>query len=168
MKGLLAASQAIDWINQKVGQSIAWLILLVTLISAGNALSRKIINLSSNGLLEIQWYLFGAVFLLAAGYTLLTNSHVRIDVIASRFGPRTQAWIDLLGYSLFTLPLVGFMVWHGWDFAYQSFLINEYSADQGGLLRWPAKALISLGFALLGLQIISEMIKKLNVLRSAP
>lgn len=168
MKGLLAASQAIDWINRKVGQSIGWLILLVTLISAGNALSRKVLNLSSNGLLEIQWYLFGAVFLLGAGYTLLTNSHVRIDVLASRFGTRTQAWIDLLGYSLFTMPLVGLMVWYGWDFAYQSFLINEYSADQGGLLRWPAKALISTGFALLGLQVTSEMIKKINQLRSTP
>ncbi len=166
MKGLLAASQLIDWVNRKVGESIKWLILLVTLVSAGNALSRKLLNISSNGLLEIQWYLFGAVFLLGAGYTLLTNSHVRIDVLASRFGSHTQAWIDLLGYSLFTLPLVGFMMWYGWDFAYQSFLVNEYSADPGGLLRWPAKALIAAGFGLLGLQVISEMIKKINVLRS--
>jgi len=168
MNGLLAASQAIDSLNRKVGRSLGWLVLLVTLVSATNALTRKLLNLSSNGLLEIQWYLFGAVFLLGAGYTLLTKSHVRIDVLSSRFSPRTQAWVDLIGYTLFTVPLIGFLMWHGWEFAYQSFLINEYSADQGGLLRWPAKALIPLGFALLGLQVISEMIKKLAELLHTP
>lgn len=165
MKFLLKISAAIDSLNGVVGKTVAWLVLVTTLISAGNAISRKAFNLSSNGWLEIQWYLFGAVFLLGAAYTLKENAHVRIDIVAQRLSPKTQVWIDILGHVFFMLPLIGFVMIHGWDFAYRSYLTNEYSPDVGGLIRWPAKALIVLGFGLLGLQVCSEMIKKVAMLR---
>lgn len=148
-----------------MGATLGWLILITTLVSAYNAVVRKAFDSSSNGLLEIQWYLFGAVFLLGAAYTLQQDAHVRIDILSSRFSAKTQAWIDLFGHTLFTLPLIGFVVASGWDFAYQSYLINEYSADSGGLLRWPAKALIVVGFLLLGLQVGSEIIKNIATLK---
>ena len=144
---------------------MGWLILLTTLVSAYNALVRKAFDYSSNGLLEIQWYLFSAVFLLGAAYTLQQNAHVRIDVVSNRFSERTRAWIDIAGHVLFTLPLIGFVVVSGWEFASASFLVNEYSPDSGGLIRWPAKALIVVGFVLLGLQVCSEIIKKLAILK---
>ena len=165
MNTLLALASWIDWLSIKVGRAVGWLILLTTVISAYNALARKAFDFSSNGLLEIQWYLFGAVFLLGAAYTLQQNAHVRIDVVSNRFSERTRACIDIAGHVLFTLPLIGFVVVSGWDFAHQSFLVNEYSADTGGLIRWPAKALIVVGFMLLGLQVCSEIIKKLAILK---
>lgn len=164
MNALLAIAKCIDWLSIKIGRTVGWLILLTTLVSAYNALARKAFDHSSNGLLEIQWYLFGSVFLLGAAYTLQQNAHVRIDVVSNRFSERTRAWIDIAGHVLFTLPLIGFVVVSGWDFAYESFLVNEYSPDPGGLIRWPAKALIVIGFMLLGLQVCSEIIKKVAIL----
>lgn len=160
-------SAGIDRVNHLVGRSVGWLILLTTLICAYNALVRKAFNSSSNAFLEIQWYLFGAVFLLGAAYTLKENAHVRIDILSSRFGLRTRLWIDILGLLLFTLPMVAFVIVHGWTFFENSYLINERSADAGGLLRWPAKGMIVLGFVLLGLQIFSELIKNFKQLRES-
>ena len=163
MNTLLGISNRIDWLNTKLGVAVGWLILITTVVSAYNAVARKAFDTSSNGMLEIQWYLFGAVFLLGTAYTLQQNAHIRIDLLSSRFSEKTRAWIDIAGHVLFTLPLIGFVIVHGWEFAYQSFLINEYSPDPGGLIRWPAKALIVLGFALLGLQVLSELIKKVHL-----
>ncbi|MDH4395716.1 MAG: TRAP transporter small permease subunit [Limnobacter sp.] len=160
MNGLLAVSCWIDKINDWVGRSVGWLILLTTLICAYNAIVRKAFDISSNAFLEIQWYLFGAVFLLGAAYTLKENAHVRIDILSNRFSEKTRLWIDIIGLLVFTLPLVGFVLVHGWTFFHNSYLINESSADAGGLLRWPAKGLIVIGFTLLGLQILSELVKK--------
>lgn len=160
MNFLLRFSKFVDRLNDLTGKAVGWLILIMTLICAYNAVVRKVFSVSSNGFLEIQWYLFGAVFLLGSAYALKENAHVRIDVLASRFSLRTQVWIDILGFVLFILPLVGFVVIHGYEFVYNSYVVNEYSADPGGLIRWPAKALIVIGFSLLGLQVISELIKK--------
>lgn len=165
MNALLAISNRIDWLSAKIGLAVGWLILLTTVVSAYNAVVRKTFDTSSNGLLEIQWYFFGAVFLLGAAYTLQQNAHVRIDVLSNRFSEKTKAWIDIVGHVFFTLPLIGFIVFSGWHFAYESFLINEYSPDPSGLIRWPAKALIVAGFVLLGLQVCSEIIKKIAVLK---
>lgn len=167
MNALLGISNRIDWLNAKVGVAVGWLILITTVVSAYNAVVRKAFDTSSNGMLEIQWYLFGAVFLLGAAYTLQQNAHVRIDLLSSRFTEKTRAWIDIVGHVFFTLPLIGIVIVHGWDFAYQSFVVNEYSPDSGGLIRWPAKALIVLGFTLLGMQVFSELIKKLATLHNA-
>ena len=145
--------------------AVGWLILITALVSAYNAVVRKAFDISSNGLLEIQWYFFGAVFLLGAAYTLQQNAHVRIDIVSGRFSEKTRAWIDITGHVLFTLPLIAFVVASAWDFTYQSFLINEYSPDPGGLIRWPAKALILIGFSMLGLQVCSELIKKIAIVK---
>lgn len=166
MNGLLAMSRWIDNINDWVGRSVGWLILLTTLVCAYNAIVRKAFDLSSNAFLEIQWYFFGAVFLLGAAYTLKENAHVRIDILSNRFSEKTKIWIDVIGLILFTLPMVGFVLVHGWSFFLNSYLIHESSADAGGLLRWPAKGLIVIGFGLLGLQIFSEIIKKVASLQA--
>jgi len=164
LNALLVFARWIDWLSIKIGRAVGWLILLTTVISAYNALARKAFDYSSNGLLEIQWYLFAAVFLLGAAYTLQQNAHVRIDVASNRFSERTRAWIDITGHVLFTLPMIGFVVVSGWEFAFASYSVNEYSPDTGGLIRWPAKALIVIGFLLLGLQVCAEIIKKLAIL----
>ena len=165
MKPWLILAHRIDAVNERVGRAVTWLVLAATLISAANALARYGFNLSSNAWLEIQWYLFGAIVLLAAGYTLKHNGHVRIDVIYGRFSARTRAWIDLLGALLFLLPLCGLMVWLSWPGFVESLQSGETSPDAGGLLRWPVRLLIPLGFALLGLQGISEAIKRIAFLR---
>lgn len=164
MKGLLYISQKIDQLNGKVGFVVGWLVLVTTLISAYNAVVRKTFNMSSNGLLEIQWYLFGAVFLLGAAYTLKENAHVRIDLLVQHLPVKVQLWIDILGYVFFMLPLIVFITRNGFDFALKSLQVNEYSPDVGGLIRWPAKSLIVIGFGLLGLQMLSELIKKIAML----
>lgn len=166
MKALLRFSRGIDWINIKIGIAVGWLILVTTLISAYNAVMRKTFDISSNGLLEIQWYFFGAVFLLGAAYTLQQNAHVRIDIVSSRFSEKTRAWIDIIGHVLFTLPLIGFIMVSGLSFVQESYLVNEYSPDPGGLIRWPAKALILVGFFLLALQVLSEILKKFEFLQT--
>ncbi len=165
MKALLALSRAIDGVNEAIGRAAAWLVLVATLISAGNAIMRYGFSISSNAWLEIQWYLFGLIFLLGAGYTLKHNGHVRIDVIYGRFSPRTQAWVDLLGGLLFLLPMSGLIAWLGWGFFTASFAVGETSPDAGGLLRWPIKLVVPLGFALLFLQGISEVIKRVAFLK---
>lgn len=164
MRTLLRLAHLIDALNARIGRAVYWLVLLTALISAGNAISRKAFDLSSNAFLEIQWYLFAAIFLLAAGYTLQRNEHVRVDILSSRLGPRGQAWIDLLGTVCFLLPFAGLVLYHGWPFFWQSFQSGEHSNNPGGLLLWPAKALIPAGFALLLLQGMAEAIKRTGFL----
>jgi TRAP-type mannitol/chloroaromatic compound transport system permease small subunit len=161
---LLGLSRAIDWINGHIGRLAYWGVLIAVLISAGNAMVRYVFDTSSNAWLEIQWYLFSAVFLLCAGYTLLRNEHVRIDVIAGRLSKRTQTWIDILGSALFLLPMAAVIGWLSWPLVADSYLRHEISGDAGGLLRWPVKILIPIGFALLGLQGLSELIKRVAFL----
>lgn len=162
---LLGIARAIDAVNERIGRAVLWLVLAVTLISAANALMRYGFGMSSNAWLEIQWYLFGAIFLLAAGYTLKHNGHVRVDVLYGRWPPRARAWVDLLGAALFLLPLCVLMVWLSWHGFIESFQRGELSSDAGGLIRWPVRLLIPLGFALLGLQGVSELIKRVAFLR---
>jgi TRAP-type mannitol/chloroaromatic compound transport system permease small subunit len=171
LKVLLRLSAFIDALNKHIGQTVYWLILLAVLVSAGNASIRYTLDTSSNAWLEVQWYLFSAVFLLCSGYTLLQNEHVRIDIISARFSKRTQAWIDLLGCLLFLLPMSIIIMWLSWPMVADSYVRHEISGDAGGLLRWPVKILIPIGFLLLTLQGLSEMIKRaafLMGLRSEP
>jgi TRAP-type mannitol/chloroaromatic compound transport system permease small subunit len=162
---LLRMSRLIDAVNERVGHAIYWLILAAVLVSAGNATIRNAFDTSSNGWLELQWYLFSAVFLLASGYTLRHNEHVRIDVIIGHLSPRKRAWIDLVGGLLFLLPMATIILVLSWPMVIESVVRNEFSADAGGLLRWPVKLLIPLGFLLLVLQGLSEIIKRAAFLR---
>jgi TRAP-type mannitol/chloroaromatic compound transport system permease small subunit len=164
MTALLRLAHLIDALNERIGRAVSWLILATVLISAGNAIMRKAFNLSSNAFLEIQWYLFAAVFLLAAGYTLKQNEHVRIDVIAGRFGKRAQAWIDILGSLLFLLPMTLIVLYYAWPFFLNAFTSGEHSGNPGGLILWPAKLLIPIGFILLLLQGLAEIIKRIGFL----
>lgn len=161
---LLKLSQLIDVLNERVGKGAFWLVLIMTVISAGNASYRFIFDDSSNGLLEIQWYLFSAIFLLCAAYTLQKNEHVRIDVISSRFSARGLAVIDIIGTIFFLLPMVITVLWLSLPLVAESYRINEYSANAGGLIRWPVKILLPIGFTLLALQGISELIKRIAFL----
>ncbi|NJM43155.1 MAG: TRAP transporter small permease subunit [Brachymonas sp.] len=165
MTGLLSLSGLIDRLNTLIGKLSMWLVLLTTLISAGNAIVRKAFDISSNGLLEIQWYLFAAVFLLGAGYGFLKNSHVRIDFISSRLSARTRNWIDVGGIVLVLFPLCILLILLSWPFFMSAFNSGEMSQNAGGLIRWPAYLLIPVGFALLALQGVSELIKRLAFLR---
>ena len=165
MKALLRISGWIDALNDGIGRIVYWLVLVAVLVSAGNALSRYTLNMSSNAWLEIQWYLFSAIFLLGAGYTLRHNEHIRIDVISSRLPLRVQAWIDVFGTLFFLLPVVVYVYWASWPMVEDSFLRHEMSTDAGGLVRWPAKLLIPIGFGLLALQGVSELIKRIAFLR---
>ncbi|OIP19670.1 MAG: C4-dicarboxylate ABC transporter substrate-binding protein [Comamonadaceae bacterium CG_4_9_14_3_um_filter_60_33] len=160
MTPLLALSRLIDKITTGVGKFTMWLILATTLISAGNAIVRKIFNVSSNGLLEIQWYLFAAVFLMGAGYGFLNNSHVRIDFIATRLSARTRNWIDVIGIVGVLFPFCILSVALSWPLFTNAFASGEMSQNAGGLIRWPAYGLIPLGFGLLMLQGVSELIKR--------
>jgi len=158
-------ARAIDALNICVGRTVSWLVLVAVLVSAGNALARYGFDLSSNAWLEIQWYLFSAIFLLGAGWTLLRNAHVRIDVLSSRASKRTRAWIDILGGLLFLLPMAILILYFSWPMFVQSYVGHEISSDAGGLVRWPVKLLIPAGFALLALQGVSELIKRIAFLR---
>ena len=160
MGPLLNASKTIDAINAKVGKFTTWLILATTLISAGNAIVRKSFDMSSNALLEIQWYLFAAVFMLGAGYGLLKNTHVRIDFISSKLSHRTRNWIDALGFIFVLTPFCLISIYLSWPMFTQALMSGEMSQNAGGLVRWPAYALIPLGFFLLQLQGLSEMLKR--------
>jgi TRAP-type mannitol/chloroaromatic compound transport system permease small subunit len=162
---LLALSRWIDRASEWIGRWVAWLVLAAVLISAINAAVRKAFNTSSNAYLEIQWYLFAAVFLLAAGYTMLRQEHVKIDVISGRFSKRTQIWIDIIGLACFVLPLVWVVIHLSLPLAIRAYQMNEYSSNAGGLIRWPVFALLPLGFGLLGMQAISELIKRIAFLR---
>lgn len=165
MNALLALSRAIDSVNRRVGRAVTWLILLAVLISATNATVRKLFNVSSNAWLELQWYLFGAVFMLASGYTLLKNEHVRVDVLASRFSRRTQLWIEIFGVLFFLLPACSLIMWLSWPYFMDSLVNNEQSSNAGGLIRWPAKLILPVGFALLVAAGVSHLIKCIGCLR---
>jgi len=143
---MLALSRLVDRLNALIGRMVLWLILLCTLISAINAAVRKAFNLSSNAYLEIQWYLFAAVFLLGAGYTLLKDEHVRIDAVSQRFSRRTQVKIDVVGLTVFLLPLCGWVLWQSMPLVIQAYTTGEVSTNAGGLIRWPVYALIPAGF----------------------
>jgi TRAP-type mannitol/chloroaromatic compound transport system permease small subunit len=167
MKLFMALSRLIDAVNEGVGRIVAWLVLIAVLVSAGNAAMRYSFSLSSNAWLEIQWYLFSAIFLLAAGYTLAKNEHVRVDVLSGRLSARAQAWIDLFGGLMFLMPAALIILYLSWPMFAQSYAIGEVSPDAGGLMRWPVKLLIPVGFTLLVLQGISEIIKRIAFLRGA-
>jgi TRAP-type mannitol/chloroaromatic compound transport system permease small subunit len=165
MNLLLRISRAIDWLNERVGRAILWLVLAAVLISAANATVRKLFNVGSNAFLEVQWYLFSAIFLLCAGYTLLRNEHVRIDVLVHRFSKRTQMWIDIFGIVVFLLPAAALIGWLSWPLFVKAYLSGEMSENAGGLIRWPAYLLMPVGFLLLVLQGISELIKRFAFLQ---
>jgi TRAP-type mannitol/chloroaromatic compound transport system permease small subunit len=165
MNFLLRLSHAIDWLNERVGRVVYWLVLIMVLISAGNATSRYALNIASNAWLELQWYLFAAVFLLCSGYTFLHNEHIRIDVIASRFSRRTQIWIDIFGTVVFMLPVTGYILWLSWPVFVNAWTSGETSMNAGGLIRWPVRLLVPAGFFLLTLQGISELIKRVAYLK---
>jgi TRAP-type mannitol/chloroaromatic compound transport system permease small subunit len=165
MSGLLSLSSLIDRLTTLIGRLSMWLILATTLISAGNAIVRKAFDMSSNGLLEIQWYLFAAVFMLGAGYGFLKNSHVRIDFISSRLSDRTRNWIDIAGILLVLFPLCILLITLSWSPFTSAYTSGEMSQNAGGLIRWPAYMLVPVGFALLMLQGISELIKRIAFLR---
>jgi len=162
---LLKISALIDRLTNAIGRWVAWLVLAAVLISTGNAISRKAFNLSSNAYLEIQWYLFAAVFLLAAGYTLLRQEHVKIDVISGRFSKRTQIWIDIVGICVFLLPFVCFIIKLAMPLVINAFVTHEMSSNTGGLIRWPVFALLPAGMFLLGVQALSELIKRIAYLQ---
>ena len=165
MQALLKFSRAVDWLNTQVGKWVIWLILASTVISGVNAVVRKVFNTSSNAFLEVQWYLFAAAFLLAAGYTLLNGEHVKIDVISGKFSKRTQIWIDVFGFVFFLGPVCAAILWYGFPFFLQGLRSGEMSSNAGGLIRWPVYLMIPLGFALLTLQGVSELIKRLAFLQ---
>ena len=164
METLLAFSRAVDWVTERIGKLTIWCVLVAVLISAANASVRYAFKTSSNAWLEIQWYLFSAIFLLCAGYTLLRNDHVRIDVISGHLSKRAQAWIDIIGSIFFLLPMAIIIGWLAWPFFVDSFQRDEMSGNAGGLVRWPVKLLIPIGFALLALQGVSELIKRIAYL----
>ena len=165
MTPLLSLSRLIDSISTWVGKLTMWLILATTVISAGNAIVRKAFNMSSNALLEIQWYLFAGVFMLGAGYCLLKNAHVRIDFVSSRLTARARNWIDIVGIVVVLFPLCVICIRLGWPLFTQALATGEMSSNAGGLIRWPAYALIPAGFALLMMQGVAELIKRIAFLR---
>lgn len=165
MKAFLALSRAIDLLNELVGKSVAWLILASILISATNAVTRKAFNLSSNAWLEAQWYLFSAAFLLGSAWTLMSNEHVRVDLVYSRLGRRAQIVVDIIGTVLLLLPFCVVVVWMSWPVFLAKLASGETSNNTGGLILWPAWMLIPVGYTLLGLQGISELIKRIAWLR---
>jgi TRAP-type mannitol/chloroaromatic compound transport system permease small subunit len=164
MHALLRVSGLIDRLNERIGRVMYWLVLVAVIVSAGNAISRKLFNMSSNAYLELQWYLFSALFLFCAGYTLLRNEHVRIDVVAGRFSARTQAWIDVFGTLFFLLPMAVLFIWLSWPIVIRTYTQGEISTNAGGLLIWPARLMVPVGFALLTLQGLSELIKRIAFL----
>ena len=165
MKTLLVFSRLIDAVTENIGKAVGWLILIAVLVSAGNAIVRKVFNTSSNAWLEAQWYLFGDAFMLAAAYTLAQNEHIRIDVVYGKFSRRVQHWIDLLGHCLFLMPFVLLMVYFLVPYVTMSFRSGEVSSSAGGLIVWPAKAILLGGFVLLAFQGVSEIIKKIAIMR---
>ena len=165
MSSLLNLSRLIDRLNEFVGRWVSWLVLAAVLISAVNAIVRKAFNYSSNAFLEIQWYLFAAVFLLAAGYTMLRQEHVKIDVVLGRFSKRTQVKVEIFGIVAFLMPFVAAVIYLSWPLVTKAWVSGEMSSNAGGLIRWPVFALLPAGFALLGLQGLSEMIKRFAFLQ---
>jgi TRAP-type mannitol/chloroaromatic compound transport system permease small subunit len=164
MQALLKLSRGIDRLNALVGRYVIWLILGATIISSVNAVVRKVLHTSSNAFLEVQWYLFAASFLLAAGYTLLEKEHVKVDVINSKLSLRTRVWIDVIGFALFLTPMCLIVLYYGTPFFLQALRTGEMSSNAGGLIRWPVYLMMPLGFGLLLLQGISEFIKRIAFL----
>jgi TRAP-type mannitol/chloroaromatic compound transport system permease small subunit len=164
MRGLLRASGAIDWLNARIGAFANLLVLLACLVSAGNAMFRYAFSLSSNGFLEIQWYMFAGIVMLGTSYTLRRNEHVRVEIFYLYLNERGQLWLDLVGAVLFLIPVCVLMVGLSWPFFMQSYEVGEWSNNSGGLLRWPIKFVIPAGFALLALQAVSEIIKRIAAL----
>jgi TRAP-type mannitol/chloroaromatic compound transport system permease small subunit len=165
VEGLLKVSRVIDTINGQIGRKMAWLILLAVIVATVNAIIRKLFNVSSNAWLELQWMLFGAVFLLCASWTLQVKEHIRIDIVNSPLPKSVQRWIDLIGHSLFLLPFCVLMVYHSWPFFTRSYAVNEQSLSAGGLPQWPAKGLLFIGFLMLAFQGVSEIIKQIAIMR---
>lgn len=162
---LMKLSGLIDRLNEWLGKVVMWLVLAAVLISSGNAIVRKAFNIGSNAFLEIQWYLFAAVFMLGVGYVMLKNAHVRIDFISARLSKRTNALIDSIGIIVFTIPLSIIMIDLGWPLFARALQSGEMSQNAGGLIRWPVLGLVPLGFAILLLQSVSELIKRVAYLR---
>lgn len=165
MQAILKLSKAVDWLNGQVGKYVIWLILGSTVISAVNAIVRKAFDMSSNAYLEVQWYLFASAFLLAAGYTLLNGEHVKIDVVSSRLSKRAQIWIDVIGFTCFLIPVCITILWYAIPFFLKGFASGEMSSNAGGLIRWPVYLMMPLGFGLLLLQAVSELIKRVAFLQ---
>lgn len=165
MASLLSLSRLIDRLNEFVGRWVSWLVLAAVLISAVNASARKAFSLTSNAFLEVQWYLFAAVFLLASGYTLLRQEHVKIDVVLSRFSRRAQVKVEIFGFLFFMLPFVVTVVALVWPLVVKAFVSGEMSSNAGGLIRWPVFAMVPAGFVLLGLQSLSELVKRIAFLQ---
>lgn len=165
MNFLLKLSNLIDALNLRIGQSVTWLTLVVVIVSATNAVSRKLFHLSSNAWLELQWYLFGAIFLLASGYTFLKNEHVRVDVLSQMLSRRKQVIIEIIGIVFFLFPAFALVFWLSIPFFYKSFVFMEGSSNTGGLIRWPVKLLLPFGFGLLLLSGVSRLIKCIGFLR---
>jgi TRAP-type mannitol/chloroaromatic compound transport system permease small subunit len=168
MQALLGFSRAVDWVNAQFGRVADWCILLACAISAGNAFARYGLNFSHNGWIEVQWYLFAAVVMLGASYTLFRNEHVRVDIVYGLLGERGRLWMDVFGFVVFLLPAMALLAWMTWPFFVESFIRHEGSPAPGGLLRWPAKLLMPLGFALIMLQGLSELVKRVALLRGIP
>lgn len=164
MKPLLQLSKAIDYVNAQFGVIANWLVLLACLISAGNAASRYLFSESSNGWLEVQWYMFAGMVLLGGPFTLKMNEHVRVDLVYGMMSERTRLWIDIIGGFLFLLPICVVLVYFTWPWFVESWQINEQSSNAGGLVRWPVKLLLPVGFGLMALQGISEIIKRIAAL----
>jgi TRAP-type mannitol/chloroaromatic compound transport system permease small subunit len=164
VKRLLKFSQFVDALNEKIGVAATWLVLIVCLVGAGNAASRYLFSESSNGWREMQWYMFAAIVLLGGPYTLKMNEHVRVDLVYSSISERARIWIDILGGLLFLLPFCAIFIYFTWPWFLDSWRLQEHSPDAGGLLRWPVKLLLPVGFALLALQGISEIIKRIAAL----
>jgi TRAP-type mannitol/chloroaromatic compound transport system permease small subunit len=165
MSGLLSLSRAIDALTTFIGKSVSWLLLVAVLISAVNAVTRKLFNLSSNAWLEAQWYLFSAVFLVAAAYTLLSSEHVKVDLVYGRLPRKAQLWVEIIGTLLFLFPFCLITIYLSWPIVMSKFASGEVSNNTGGLLLWPVWALIPIGFGLLTLQGVSELIKRIAILR---
>jgi TRAP-type mannitol/chloroaromatic compound transport system permease small subunit len=164
LKMLLPVCRLIDGLNERIGRTVYWLVLVAVLISAGNAIVRYGLNTSSNAWLEVQWYIFSAIFLLCSGYTLLRNEHIRIDIVINGLSKRKQIWIDVIGGLLFLIPMCVTIIYLSWPMVLDSYVRQEMSTDAGGLIRWPVKLLIPVGFSLLLLQGISETIKRIAFL----
>lgn len=167
MQALLTFSRGVDWLTERIGRSVYWLLLAAVIISTVNAVVRKAFNLSSNAYLEAQWYLFAAMFMLGAGYVFLHDQHVRIDVLSGKLSRRAQVWIDVIGIVVFLLPLCGFIIWTSLPSLLAAWQTQEVSASPGGLIRWPLYALVPVGFGLLAFQSVSELFKRIGFLSGA-
>ena len=161
MRFLLFICSMIDGFSRRIGGMIIWFIMAATLISAGNAIARKLFHVGSNAFLEVQWYLFAATFMLGGGYAFLMNSHVRVDVLATRLSPKIRNMIDIIGIVFFVIPMCYFMIKFSWPIVLDSIISGEMSSNSGGLVRWPVYIVLPLGFGLLAVQSLSEILKRI-------